>query len=87
MISKENRNRAQRDAIIDTMNTGQMNGINCMVKAFLKMPYKLNPKQINILTKNQEIVKGITNTHIPVKIRKKIIKQRGGIFGLIPYCS
>ena len=87
MISKENRNRAQRDAIIDTMNTGQMNGISRMVKAFLKMPYKLNPKQINMLMKNQEFVKGITNAHIPVKIRKKIIKQRGGIFGLIPLAA
>ena len=86
MISKENRNRAQRDAI-DTMNTGQMNGISHMVKAFLKTPYKLNPKQINMLTKNQEFVKGMTNAHIPVKIRKKIIKQRGGIFGLIPLAA
>ena len=87
MISKENRNRAQRDAIIDMMNTGQMNGISHMVKAFLKMPYKLNPKQINMLMKNQEFVKGITNSHIPVKIRKKIIKQRGGILGLIPLAA
>ena len=87
MISKENRNRAQRDAIIDTMNTGQMNGISCMVKAFLKMPYKLNPKQINMLMKNQEFVRGLTNGHIPVKIRKKIIKQRGGILGLIPLAA
>ena len=83
MISKENRNRAQRDAIIDMMNTGQMNGISRMVKAFLMTPYKLNPKQINMLMKNQEFVKGLTNGHIPVKIRKKIIKQRGGILGLI----
>ena len=87
MISKENRNRAQRDAIIDTMNTGQMNGISHMVKAFLKTPYKLNPKQINMLMKNQEFVKGLTNGHIPVKIRKKIIKQRGGILGLIPLAA
>ena len=87
MISKENRNRAQRDAIIDTMNTGQMNGISCIVKAFLKMPYKLNHKQINLLMKNQEFVKGLTNSHIPVKIRKKIIKQRGGILGLIPLAA
>ena len=87
MISKQNRNRAQRDAIIDTMNTGQMNGISHMVKAFLKMPYKLNPKQINMLTKNQEFVKGLTNGHIPVKIREKTIKQRGGILGLIPLAA
>ena len=75
MISKENRNRAQRDAIIDMMNTGQMNGISCMVKAFLKMPYKLNPKQINMLTKNQEFVNGLTNGHIPVNIRKKSLNR------------
>ena len=87
MISKENRNRAQRDAIIDMMYTGQKNGISCMVKAFLKMPYKLNPKQINMLMKNQEFIKGLTNGHIPVKIRKKIIKQRGGILGLIPLAA
>ena len=87
MISKENRNRAQRDAIIDMMNTGQMNGISHIIKAFLKMPYKLNCKQINMLMKNQEFVKGLTNGHIPVKIRKKIIKQRGGILGLIPLAA
>ena len=87
MISKENRNRAQRDAIIDMINTGQMNGISCMVKAFLKTPYKINPKQIKMLMKNQEFVKGITDGHIPVKIRKKIIKQIGGILGLIPLAA
>ena len=87
MISKKNRNRAQRDAIIDTMNTGQMDDISHIVKAFLKTPYKLNRKQINMLMKNQEFAKGLTNGHIPVKIRKKIIKQRGGILGLIPLAA
>ena len=71
MISKENRNRAQRDAIIDRMNTGQMNGISCMVKAFLKMPYKLNPKQINMRMKNQEFVRDITNWPHPSKNKKE----------------
>ena len=84
MISKENRNKAQRNAIIDTMNTGQMNAISRIVRAFLKTPYKLKPKEINMLMKNQKFVKGLTNGHIPVKIRKKINKQRGGILGLIP---
>ena len=71
MISKENRNRAQRDAIIDSMNTGQMNGISHMVKAFLKMPYKLNPKQINMLMKDQEFVKGLTKWPHPSKNKKE----------------
>ena len=36
MISKENRNRAQRDTIIDTMNTGQMNGNQSHGKSLLE---------------------------------------------------
>ena len=67
MISKENRNRAQRDAIIDMMNTGQMNGISRMVKAFLKMPYKLNPKQINMTDEESRVCQGSNKWPHPSK--------------------
>ena len=71
MISKENRNRAQRDAIIDTMNTGQMNGIRCMVKAFLKTPYKLNPKENKYADEESRVCQGYNRWPHPSKNKKE----------------
>ena len=89
MISNDNRNQVQRDAMIDTMNKSQvlMNGETCRF-FFLNSCTKLPTKTIKLLSKNQEFVKTITENKVPVSIKKRIFKQKGGILPmLLPFAA
>ena len=54
MISNDNRNRSQRDAMIDTMNKSQVRRMGKLVDFFLNSRTKLPAKTIKLLSKNQE---------------------------------
>ena len=60
MISNDNRNWVQRDAMIDTMNKSQVRRMGKLVDFFLNSHTKLPAKTIKLLSKNQEFVKAIT---------------------------
>ena len=79
MISNDNKNKLQREAIIDTMNESQMKRMAKLVKLFLESCTKLPPKTINMLSANQEFVKAIVGNKVPIATKKKIFKQKGGI--------
>ena len=64
MISNNNRNRAQRDAMIDTMNKSQVRRMGKLVDFFLNSCTKLPTKTIKLLSKNQEFVKAITENKV-----------------------
>ena len=54
----------------------------------MKSPYQLDNKQINMLSKNREYMRGLTNGRVPLEVRKKIITQKGGfIAGLLPLAA
>ena len=73
MISNDNRNQLQRDAMIDTMNKSQVRRMGKLVK---------------LLSKNQEFVKAITENKVPVSTKKRIFKQKGGILPmLLPFAA
>ena len=88
MISNDNRNRAQRDAMIDTMNKSQVRRMGKFVDFFLNSCSKLPAKTIKLLSKNQEFVKAITENKVPVSTKKRIFKQKGGILPmLLPFAA
>ena len=88
MISNDNRNRAQRDAMIDTMNKSQVQRMGKLVDFFLNSHTKLPTKTIKLLSKNQEFVKAITENKVPVSTKKRIFKQKEGILPmLLPFAA
>ena len=88
MISNDNRNRAQRDAMIDTMNKSQVRRMGKLVDFFLNSRTKLPAKTIKLLSKNQEFVKAITENKVPVSTKKRVFKQKGGILPmLLPFAA
>ena len=88
MISNDNRNWAQRDAMIDTMNKFQVRQMGKLVDFFLNSRTKLPTKTIKLLSKNQEFVKAITENKVPVSIKKRIFKQKEGILPmLLPFAA
>ena len=49
---------------------------------------KLPTKTIKLLSKNQEFVKAITENKVPISMRKRIFKQKGGILPmLLPFAA
>ena len=88
MISNDNRNRSQRDAMIDTMNKSQVRRMGKLVDFFLNSHTKLPAKTIKLLSKNQEFVKAVTENKVPVSSKKRIFKQKGGILPmLLPFAA
>ena len=88
MISNDNRNRVQRDAMIDTMNKSQVRRMGKLVDFFLNSSTKLPTKTIKLPSKNQEFVKAITENKVPVSMKKRILKQNGGILPmLLPFAA
>ena len=88
MISNDNRNQAQRDAMINTMNKSQVQQMGKLVDFFLNSCTKLLAKTIKLLSKNQEFVKAITENKVPVSMKKRIFKQKGGILPmLLPFAA
>ena len=63
-----------------------MNGETC--RFFLNFHTKLSTKTIKLLSKNQEFVKAITENKVPISIKKRIFKQKGGILSmLLPFAA
>ena len=60
MISNDNRNRVQKETMIDTMNKPQIRQMGKLVDFFLNSCTKLPTKTIKLLSKKQEFVKAIT---------------------------
>ena len=59
-----------------------------LVDFFLNSRTKLPAKTINLLSKNQEFVKAITENKVPISMKKRIFKQRGGILPmLLPFAA
>ena len=88
MISNDNRNQAQRDAMIDTMNKSQVQRMGKLVDFFLNSHAKLPTKTIKLLSKNQEFVKAITENKVPISTKKRIFKQKRGILPmLLPFAA
>ena len=58
MISNDNRNRSQRDAMIDTMNKSQVRRMGKLVDFFLKFPHQITRKDYKVAVKKSRIRKG-----------------------------
>ena len=83
MISNNNRNRVQREAMVDTMNKPQNRQMGKLVDFFLNFHTKLPTKTIKLLSKNQEFVKAITENKVPISRKKRIFKQKGDILPML----
>ena len=58
MISNNNRNRVQRDAMIDTMNKSQVRQMGKLVDFFSKLPHQITHKDYKVAVKKSRICKG-----------------------------
>ena len=58
MISNDNRNRSQRDAMIDTMNKSQVRRMEKLVDFFSKFPHQITRKDYKVAVKKSRICKG-----------------------------
>ena len=88
MISNNNRNKVQREAMIDTMNKPQIRQMGKLVDFFINSCTKLPRKTIKLLWKNQEFVKAITKNKVPISMKKRIFKQKGDILTmLLPFAA
>ena len=76
MISNDNRNRSQRDAMIDTMNKSQVRRMGKLVDFFLNSRTKLPAKTIKLLSKNQEFVKAITENKVPSQQKREFLNKK-----------
>ena len=56
---------------------------------FDEFPHQIAHKDyIKLLSKNQEFVKAITENKVPVSMKKRIFKQKGGILPmLLPFAA
>ena len=70
MICNDNRNRMQREAMIDTMNKPQVQRMGKLVDYFLNSHTRLPAKTIKLLSKNQEFVKAITENKVPISMKE-----------------
>ena len=58
MISNDNRNQAQRDAMIDTMNKSQVQRMGKLVDFCSKFPHQITHKDYKVAVKKSRICKG-----------------------------
>ena len=59
-----------------------------LVDFFLNSHTKLPTKTIKLLSKNQEFVKAMTENKVPISMKKRIFKQKGGILPmLLPFAA
>ena len=54
-----------------------MSGETC--RLFSKFLHQMTHKDYKVAIKNQEFVKAITDNKVPVSMKKRIFKQKGGI--------
>ena len=74
--------------MIDTMNKSQLRRMGKLVDFFLNSHTKLPTKTIKLLSKNQDFVKAITENKVPIAVKKRIFKQKGGILPmLLPFAA
>ena len=76
MISNNNRNQVQRDAMIDTMTKSQVRQMGKPVDFFLNFHTKLPAKTIKLLSKNQEFVKAITENKVPISKKREFLNKK-----------
>ena len=63
-----------------------MNGETC--RFFSKFPHQITCKDYKVAVKNQEFVKTITENKVPISMKKRIFKQKGGILPmLLPFAA
>ena len=76
MISDDNRNQVQRDAMIDTMNKSQVQQMGKLVNLFLNSCTKLPAKTIKLLSKNQQFVKAITENKSQSQRKREFFNKK-----------
>ncbi len=75
--------RSTKNLLIDSMNGKQMNAVRKLITKFVSSRYKVSPVDAQKIAKDREfIIKFIQR--LPLKQQKNILKQKGGVLGLLP---
>ena len=80
MLGKNNKNAVQTNAILDTMSSSVMTGMGRVWKNFMSSHYPLPQKQIKQLVRDRQLIKSIFNPKLLLDTRRRILKQKGGLF-------
>lgn len=83
MISDKNRNKAQREALIRTMNREQLGVVKKMVGDFLKAEYPVPRDVLKKLVRNRAKVRELASPKTKEGKLKKFIKQNGGFLSAL----
>ena len=57
-----------------------MTGMGRVWKNFMSFHYPLSQKQIKQLVRDRQLIKSIFNPKLPLDTRRRILKQKGGLF-------
>ena len=77
------KNRAQKMAVIDSLDNTQMKGMGNLFKMFMKTRYPLPNQKIKQLVRDKKFISSFIDHRIPVATRRLLLKQKGGILGAI----
>ena len=72
-----------RKAMIENMNNSQVESIGKILRSFLQSKVQLPPRLIKQLKRDRDYIEALTatgNRRVPVKLKRQVIRQRGGIF-------
>lgn len=83
LVGNSNRNKAQRLAVIDSLNSRQMVGMGRLVKIFIKSKYPLPENKIKQLVRDKKFISAFFDNKVPVDTRKRILSQKGGVLGFV----
>lgn len=82
---KKASNPAFNRRLIDSLSKSQVNDVQKIVRNFLKGRYIVPKLQLKRLAADKKFIYQLANNKTPMMVKKRILKQRGGIFpALIP---
>lgn len=78
LISPTNKNRQQRETLIQSLNKGQLDDISRMLRAFMNGKFKVTDGVIKKLKKDKQFLYCLADCKTPIEERKDIVRQKGG---------
>lgn len=83
LISPKNKNKQQREVLIQSLNKTQMNDISRLLKAFMSRKLPVSSGVISKLKKDKQFLYCLANCATPLDKRKEIVRQKGGFLPLL----
>lgn len=83
LLGNTNKNKAQRKALIDTMNRQQLAAVRDALNGFLSEKITVPPRVLKNLKRDKKYIYALLQKSTPVETQKEILKQKGGFLGAL----